>query len=112
MLNKVKHKIRKNPKLRKIYQNQKIFRYRVKHKLGVGNNLGIGGFDLDRRISEIKRKYYVAFFIDLRCNYRCSYCIQDDINRREYDKTSVDRVINYLKTEVKKIKTSNLTLIG
>ena len=111
MFNKIKHKIRKNPKLRRIYQSQKIFRYRVKHKLGFGNNLGIGGFDLDRRISEIQRTYYVAFFIDLRCNYRCSYCIQDDINRKEYDKTSVDRIINYLKKEVKP-RESDLTIIG
>tara|TARA_B100000795_G_C22795505_1_gene439139 strand:- start:616 stop:1641 length:1026 start_codon:yes stop_codon:yes gene_type:complete len=111
MFKKLKHSLRKNPKLRKVYQHQKIMRYRVKHKLGIGNNLGIGGFDLNRRISEIQRKYYVAFFIDLRCNYRCSYCIQDDINRKEYDKTSVDRVINYLKKEVKPRET-DLTIIG
>jgi sulfatase maturation enzyme AslB (radical SAM superfamily) len=111
MLNKIKHRIRKNPKLRQAYQSQKILRYTIKHKFGIGNKLGIGGFHLDRRISEIKRRYYVAYFIDLRCNYRCSYCIQDDINRREYDKTSVDRVIHYLKTEVKPRET-NLTIIG
>ena len=111
MLNKIKHIVRKSPKLRQAYQHQKIFRYTIKHKLGVGSRSGIGGFDLDRRISEIRRRYYVAYFIDLRCNYRCSYCIQDDINRKEYDKTSVDHVINYLKTEVKPRET-DLTIIG
>ena len=111
LVNKIKHRIRKNPKLRDVYQAQKILRYKIKHKLGVGNRLGIGGYDLNRRISEIKRRYYVAYFIDLRCNYRCSYCIQDDINRKEYDKTSVDRVINYLKKEVKP-RESDLTIIG
>ena len=111
MLNKLKHRIRKNPRLRKAYQHQKIFRYRIKHKLGIGSKSSIGGFDLDRKISEIKRRYYVAYFIDLRCNYRCSYCSQDDINRREYDKTSVDRVIHYLKSEVKPRET-DLTIIG
>ena len=55
--------------------------------MGIGSKSAIGGFDLDRRISEIRRRFYVAYFIDLRCNYRCSYCIQDDINRKEYDKT-------------------------
>ena len=111
MLKKIKHRIRKNPKLRQAYQHQKIFRYTIKHKLGFGSRFGIGGFDLDRRISEIRRRFYVAYFIDLRCNYRCSYCIQDDINRKEYDKTSVDRVINYLKKEVKP-RESDLTIIG
>ena len=111
MLKKIKYIVRKSPKLRQAYQYQKIFRYTIKHKLGVGSRSGIGGFDLDRRISEIRRRYYVAYFIDLRCNYRCSYCIQDDINRREYDKTSVDRVINYLKKEVKP-RESDLTIIG
>ena len=111
MLKKIKHRIRKNPKLRQAYQHQKIFRYTIKHKLGFGSRFGIGGFDLDRRISEIRRRFYVAYFIDLRCNYRCSYCSQDDINRREYDKTSVDRVINYLKKEVKP-RESDLTIIG
>ena len=111
MLKKIKHTIRKNPKLRQAYQHQKIFRYKIKHKLGIGSKSAIGGFDLDRRISEIRRRFYVAYFIDLRCNYRCSYCIQDDINRKEYDKTSVDRVINYLKKEVKP-RESDLTIIG
>jgi len=111
MLKKIKHKVRKNPKLRQVYQHQKIFRYAIKHKLGIGSKSAIGGFDLDRRISEIRRRFYVAYFIDLRCNYRCSYCIQDDINRKEYDKTSVDRVINYLKKEVKP-RESDLTIIG
>ena len=111
MLKKIKHTIRKNPKLRQAYQNQKIFRNKIKYKMGIGSKSAIGGFDLDRRISEIRRRFYVAYFIDLRCNYRCSYCIQDDINRKEYDKTSVDRVINYLKKEVKP-RESDLTIIG
>lgn len=111
MFNGIKLNIRKNPKLRQIYQTQKILRAKFKHKLGINNKLGIGGFDLDRRISEIKRRYYVAYFIDLRCNYRCTYCIQDDINRKEYDKTSVDRVIKYLIKEVKPRET-DLTIIG
>ena len=62
MIKKIKYQIRKNHKLRQVYQFQKILRYRVKHKLGLGNKFGIGGFDLDRRISEIKRRYYVAYF--------------------------------------------------
>ena len=76
MLKNIKHTIRKNPKLRQAYQHQKIFRYTIKHKLGIGRKSALGGFDLDRRISEIRRRYYVAYFIDLRCNYRCSYCIE------------------------------------
>ena len=56
LVNKIKYRIRKNPKLRNIYQVQKILRYKIKHKLGVGNRLGIGGYDLNRRISEIKRR--------------------------------------------------------
>ena len=93
MLKKIKHRIRKNPKLRQAYQNQKIFRNKIKYKMGIGSKSAIGGFDLDRRISEINRRYYVAYFIDLRCN------------------TSVDRVINYLKKEVKP-RESDLTIIG
>jgi organic radical activating enzyme len=94
-----------------LYQQQKIFRAIIKNKLGIRGRSGIGEFNLDRRISEIRRRYYVAYFIDLRCNFRCSYCIQDDINRKEYDKTSVGRVINYLKKEVKS-REGDLTIIG
>ena len=105
MIKNAKHFIKKHGRLRKIYQNYRVIKYTAKSKLGIST------FDLNRKVADIKRSYYVAYFAEFLCNFRCSYCIQDNIKRTEYKRIDVDRVIQYLRTEVKPHE-SILTIVG
>lgn len=49
-------------------------------------------FELDR----LEQRYYLAYFMDMRCNYNCSYCIQSGIQRGGYSRIPPDEVITYL----------------
>jgi MoaA/NifB/PqqE/SkfB family radical SAM enzyme len=105
VIKKAKHLIKKHERLRKIYQQYRVIKYTAKHKLGISR------FDLNSKIADIKRSYYVAFFAEFLCNFKCSYCIQDNIKRTEYKRIDVDSVIQYLRREVKPYE-SILTIVG
>jgi MoaA/NifB/PqqE/SkfB family radical SAM enzyme len=105
VIKKAKHLIKKHSKLKKIYQNYRVMKYTAKYNLGKRN------FDLDSKIAEIRRTYYVAYFAESLCNFKCSYCIQDNIKRTEYQRIDVDKIIRYLQKEVKP-KESMLAIIG
>ncbi len=88
-----------------MYQQYRVLKYTAKYKLGNRS------FDLDNKIANIRRTFYVAYFAEFLCNFRCSYCIQDNIKRTEYERIDIDRVINYIKKEVKPRETM-LAIIG
>lgn len=105
MPSKIEILINKNRKARNLYHQYRSLKYTIKHKINPKK------FDLNRKKADIQQQFYVAYFMEFLCNFRCSYCIQDDINRKEYERTDIDKVINYLKNEVK-YREKNLTIIG
>lgn len=105
MIKRLKHIIKRHGRLRKIYQKYRILKYTTMYKLGRRN------FDLHSKIADIKRTYYVAYFAEPLCNFKCSYCIQDQIKRTEFKRVDIDNIIRYLKNEVKP-RESILSIIG
>ena len=105
MLKKAKHLIKKHNRLKNMYQKYRVLKYTAKSRFGKKN------FDLNGKIAEIKRTYYVAYFAEVLCNFRCSYCIQDNIKRTEYQRIDIDNVIQYIRREVKP-KESMLAIVG